>query len=427
MLDIRFIKENPKLVKENIRKRYQESKLILVDKVAENYSRILKLKKEAEELRHRRNKLSMEINSLVKRKVDASSVIREVKGIPGKIKDFEDKKHELELELNSQLIQIPNLMHSSVPKGKDHTQNKVIKKNGKIPKFNFQIKNHVELGEQLGVLDFDSSAETSGNGFYYMKGKLALLNQALIRFVIDFMSSKKYQYIETPLMISRKVAAAAGDLDAFEKALYKIESEELYMIPTAEHPLLGMHLNKNFSEDELPKKYFSYSMCFRKEIGSHGINEKGLWRTHQFNKVEQFIFCRQKDSWKMYEELRKNTEQIFQKLKLPYRIIESCSGDLGNWKAKSEDIEVYRPTTKQYEEVTSLSNCTDFQARKLNIKFVNKKGDKEVVHTLNNTAIATSRALVAIMENYQTKDGEIKIPTVLQKYLGFKKIEKNKK
>ena len=427
MLDIRFIKENPKLVKENIRKRYQESKLILVDKVAENYSRILKLKKEAEELRHRRNKLSMEINSLVKRKVDASSVIREVKGIPGKIKDFEDKKHELELELNSQLIQIPNLMHSSVPKGKDHTQNKVIKKNGKIPKFNFQIKNHVELGEQLVVLDFDSSAETSGNGFYYMKGKLALLNQALIRFVIDFMSSKKYQYIETPLMISRKVAAAAGDLDAFEKALYKIESEELYMIPTAEHPLLGMHLNKNFSEDELPKKYFSYSMCFRKEIGSHGINEKGLWRTHQFNKVEQFIFCRQKDSWKMYEELRKNTEQIFQKLKLPYRIIESCSGDLGNWKAKSEDIEVYRPTTKQYEEVTSLSNCTDFQARKLNIKFVNKKGDKEVVHTLNNTAIATSRALVAIMENYQTKDGEIKIPTVLQKYLGFKKIEKNKK
>lgn len=426
MLDIRFVRENQKLVRENIRKKYQDEKLILVDKAIENYSKLLKLKKQEEELRHRRNQLSLEINSLVKRKVDASAVIKEVKGIPGKIKDLENKRHEVELEISSQLLQIPNIMHSSVPKGKDHTQNKVIKKQGNVPKFNFKIKNHVELGEQLGVLDFDSSAETSGNGFYYMKGKLALLNQALIRFVIDFMQSRKYQYIETPLMISRKVAAAAGDLEAFEKALYKIEGSDLYMIPTAEHSLLGMHSNNVLSESELPKKYFSYSMCFRKEIGSHGINEKGLWRTHQFNKVEQFIFCKPEESWKIYEELRKNTEQIFQKLKLPYRILESCSGDLGNWKAKSEDLEVYRSTTGQYEEVTSLSNCTDYQSRDLNIKFVNKKGEKQVVHTLNNTAIATSRALVTIMENYQTKDGEIKVPIVLQKYCGFQKIEKLK-
>src|SRR3989344_3636572 len=249
--------------------------------------------------------------------------------------------------------------------------------------------------------------------------RLALLNQALIRFVIDFMAKKKYLYIETPLMLNEKSIYASMDKKAIEESVYDISNEDLHLIGTAEQALLAMHTDEAIPMAELPKKYFSYSMCFRKEIGSHGINEKGLWRTHQFNKVEQFIFCRQKDSWKMYEELRKNTEQIIQKLKLPYRIIESCSGDLGNWKAKSEDIEVYRPTTKQYEEVTSLSNCTDFQARKLNIKFVNKKGDKEVVHTLNNTAIATSRALVAIMENYQTKDGEIKIPTVLQKYLGF--------
>ena len=425
MLDIRFVKESSKLVKDNIKKKYQEEKLVLVDKTIENYNKLLKFKKQEEELRHRRNQLSLEINSLVKRKIDASTVINEVKGIPGKIKVFEDKRHEIEMEMNAQLSQIPSIMHSSVPKGKNHLQNKVIKKNGKIPKFSFQVKNHVELGEQLRILDFDSSAETSGNGFYYMKGKLALLNQALIRFVIDFMSSKKYHYIETPLMINKKVAAAAGDLEAFEKALYKIEGEDLYMIPTAEHSVLGMHINKVFKDEELPKKYFSYSMCFRKEIGSHGINEKGLWRTHQFNKVEQFIFCRPDDSWKIYEELRKNTEQIFQKLKLPYRVLESCSGDLGNWKAKSEDIEVYRPTTKQYEEVTSLSNCTDYQARDLNIKFVNKNGEKQVVHTLNNTAIATSRALVAIMENYQTKKGEIKIPTVLQKYAGFKEIKKS--
>ena len=339
------------------------------------------------------------------------------------IREIEEKLVKANDEIKTLLYNIPNIMHESVPKGKDDSENKVIKKWGKIPKFDFEIKNHVELSESLNASDFEASARTSGNGFYYLKGKLALLNQALIQFAIDFMKEKNYEYIEPPLMVNKEIEEAKGDFDAFENALYKIEGEDLFLIPTAEDAILGMLMNQVIPEKKLPLKYFAYSMSFRKEIGSHGINEKGLWRTHQFNKVEQFIFCRPEDSWKYYEELGKNTEEIFQKLELPYQVIECCTGDLADWKAKSEDLEVYRPTTKKYGEVTSLSNCTDFQARDLNIKMVDKKGERVVVHTLNNTALATSRALVAIMENYQQKDGSIKVPKVLQKYTGFKEIK----
>jgi seryl-tRNA synthetase len=280
------------------------------------------------------------------------------------------------------------------------------------------VKNHTEIIEKLGIADFDASAKVAGNGFYYLKGDLALLNRALINFAIDFMEKKKYEYIEPPLMISKEVAAAAGDLDAFKDALYKIEGEGLYMIPTAEHAILGMLSGKTIAEEKLPLKFYGYSMCFRKEIGSHGINEKGLWRTHQFNKVEQFIFCHPKDSWKYYEELKKNSNEILKKLGMPYRWLECCTGDLADWKARSEDFEAYRPTTKDYGELGSLSNCTDYQARDLNIRGLSKKGERYVLHTLNNTALATSRVLVAIIENYQQKDGSVKIPTVLQKYMG---------
>jgi len=321
---------------------------------------------------------------------------------------------------------MPNIVHESVPEGKDENENKVTKTWGKIPKFDFPVRNHVELGERLGVFDFEASANTSGNGFYFLKDDLALLNQALIQFTINFMKKKEYQYIEPPLMVTKQIEEAKGDFDAFENALYKIDGEDLFLIPTSEDAILGMLSNKVIPESKLPLKFFSYSMCFRKEIGSHGINEKGLWRTHQFNKIEQFIFCHPKDSWKYYEELRKNSEEIFQKLKIPYRLLECCAGDLADWKAKSEDLEAYRPTTKNYGEVGSLSNCTDFQARDLNIKFTDKKANRQVVHTLNNTALATSRVLVAIMENYQQKDGSIKIPKELQKYTGFKEIKNPK-
>jgi len=424
MLDIRFIKDNPALVKENIKKKNQHEKIRLVDILIKRYEESLTLKQEAEKLRHKRNELSEEINSLVKQKKDASKVIYQLRNIPEEIKRLEESRESLETEIKEILAKIPNIMHKSVPLGKDATENKVNKKFGKIPKFKFSVKNNVELGESLGLMDFESSAKTSGKGFYYLKGDLALLNQALIKFTVDFMAKKKYMYIEPPLMVTQRVAAAAGDLNAFKMALYKIEDEDAYLIPTAEHAILGMLSDTTTPQEKLPLKFFGYSICFRKEIGSHGINEKGLWRTHQFNKVEQFIFCHPKDSWKYYEELRKNSEEIYQKLKIPYRLLECCSGDLGDWKAKSEDIEAYRPTTKDYGEVGSLSNCTDFQARDLNIKGADKKGEKFILHTLNNTAIATSRAIVVIMENYQQKTGEIKIPLVLQKYMNGKKIIK---
>jgi len=334
-----------------------------------------------------------------------------------------EKEDKLSKEIHEIMVQIPNIIHKSVPIGKDETGNVEIKKIGKIPKFSFDVKNHVELMENLGIADFDSSARVSGTGFYYLKGELALLNQALIRFGIDFMKEKGYEYIETPLMLNEESIYASMDKDAIEQSVYSIKDEDLNLIGTAEQSLLAMHSEDVIPEDKLPKKYFSYSMCFRKEIGAHGINEKGLWRTHQFNKIEQFVFCKPEESEKIYDELLKNSEEILKTLELPYRVLEICTGDLADWKYRSADLEVWRPTTKEYGEVVSLSNCTSYQARKLNIKVLRKGGVREVLHTLNDTALATSRIMVAILENNQQKDGSIKIPKALWKYTGFKEIK----
>ncbi|MEW6063337.1 MAG: serine--tRNA ligase [Nanoarchaeota archaeon] len=426
MLDIKFIKNNQEAIKENLKKRNLEVRVPILKQLILDYNKSLNIKKELDELRHRRNIISEEINKLKKENKDISELLGEAKSIPIKISSFKEEYTKLNNDIKVNLAQIPNIIHKSVPLGKDASQNKVVKKRGKIPKFKFKVKNHVELAESLDVADFDSSADVSGNGFYYLKGDLALLNQALIRFTIDYLLKKGYEYIEPPLMIRKRIAEAAEDYEAFKNKIYKVEGEDLHLIPTSEHAILGIMVNRTVPEEKLPLKFFSYSMCFRKEVGSHGINEKGLWRTHQFNKVEQFIFCKPEDSWKYYEELQKNSEELYKKLKLPYRIFESCSGDLGLWKAKGSDLEVYRPTTRKYEEVGSLSNCTDYQARDLNIKYINKNGEKRIVHTLNNTAIATSRAMVVILENYQQKDGSIKIPKVLQRYIDKKEIKNEK-
>ncbi len=427
MLDIKFIRENPDLIKENIKKKFQKNKLSLVDDLLKLDKNFRENKVKVDKLRHERNKISEEINKSKKQGKSAKDLIKKASDISNKIKKLEENIDKDNKKIKTIQNQIPNIIHKSVPIGEDESKNKVIRKEGKIPKFTFKIKNHVELLEEKKLVDFDASAKISGNGFYFLRNELGLLNQALISFTIDHMLKKKYTYIEPPLMVRKEVLDAAMNTEEFKGSIYSIKDENLHMIGTSEHSLLGMHKNDNFNEKELPKKYFSYSMCFRKEIGSHGINEKGLWRTHQFNKVEQFIFCSKEDSYKYYEELMKNSEEIYKKLKLPYRILDMCSGDLADWKSKSCDIEVYRPTTKEYEEVGSLSNCTDYQSRDLNIKYVNNKGERNVVHTLNNTAIATSRAMVAIIENYQQKDGTIKVPTVLQKYMnGIKVIGKNK-
>lgn len=427
MLDIKLIRENPKLVKENIKKKFQNEKLVLVDKIGKLDEEWRALKYSEDKLRSDRNKISQEINELKKDRKSVSDLIKRAKKIPDEILKIQEKRELLEREIQKILSQIPNIMHKSVPSGKSDKDNVEIKKGGKIPKFSFKIKNHVELIESLKIGDFDSSANVAGKGFYYLKGDLALLNQALIRFAVEFMNKKGYQYIEAPLMLNEKSIYASMDRRAIEESVYHIDGEDLNLIGTAEQSLLAMHSGDVIPEWELPKKYFSYSMCFRKEIGSHGINEKGLWRTHQFNKIEQFIFCKPEDSEKLYSELLKNSEEILKSLELPYRVIEICSGDLADWKHRSADLEVWRPTLNAYGEVMSLSNCTDYQARKLDIKCVDRNGNRRVLHTLNDTALATSRIMVAILENNQQKDGSIKVPKVLQKYLGGKKVIKNEK
>jgi len=424
MLDITLIRENPELVKKNQKKANQPESD--VDEVLELDKKWRQAKQQADKLRAQRNNISQQINKAKKQKKDFKKLINQAKKIPEQIKQIENQSEKLIEQRNKALGKLPNIISEKTPIGKDDSDNKELKKWGKPKKFSFKIKNHVELAENLGIADFDQSAISSGNGFYYLKNELAFLNQALIRFTIDYMKKKKYEYIETPLMIRKNILETSEGTESFANSIYSVQDTYLVLIGTAEHSLMAMHKNKVFNEKDLPKKYFSYSMCFRKEIGSHGINEKGLWRTHQFNKIEQFIFCLPEQSEKLYEELLKNSEGILKELKIPYRVIEICTGDLAKWKFRSADVEVWRPTTKSYGEVMSLSNLKDYQARDHNIKVVRKKTQREVVHTLNNTALATSRILVAILENNQNKDGSINVPTVLQKYTGFKKIEMKK-
>jgi len=426
MIDIKLVRENPGLVKENIKKKFMNDRLSLVDKVKKLDEEWRKLKYKGDALRSERNKISLKINQAKKQKKDAKALIKKAKEIPRKIAMNKEKAKKLEIKIHKLMQDIPNIILPEVPIAKEEKDAKVIKKVGKPKKFSFKPKDHAVLGEKLKALDFVRSAKISGKGFYILKGDLALLNQALIRYAIDFMQKKGYIYIEPPLMLRKKVLGAALDLEEFEKTIYEIKDEDLSLIGTSEHAILGLHANELFTEKELPKKYCSYTMCFRKEIGAHGINERGLFRTHQFNKVEQFIFCKPEDSKKYYKEMLENSVELFKSLKIPTRVVEMPSGKLGTWRAKYTDLETWRPTTKAYEEVGSISNCTDFQARNLNIKVQLRNGEKAVVHTLNNTVVATSRALIAIMENNQKKDGSIAIPKVLQKYMnGQKVIKKN--
>ncbi|HLD37921.1 MAG TPA: serine--tRNA ligase [Candidatus Nanoarchaeia archaeon] len=428
MIDIKLIRENPELVEKNIKRKGQNEKLVLLDKVIKLDENWRAVKFEADNLRKNRNVISEQINQAKKNKDEkkAKEFIQKAKKIPEEIAELDQKDNKLAEEISEIMNQLPNFFSQKVPIGKDASENVEIKKVGKHGKFNFPVKNHVELTENLGVADFEASAKVSGKGFYYLKNELAILNQALIMYARDFLGKKKYEYIETPLLLNEKSIFASMDKAAIEQSVYSIKDEDLNLIGTAEQSLLAMHSGDVINEWDLPKKYYSYSMCFRKEIGAHGINEKGLWRTHQFNKVEQFIFCKPEDSEKLYDELLKNSEEILKGLELPYRVLEICTGDLADWKFRSADLEVWRPTTKEYGEVMSLSNCTDYQARKLDIKCIDKKGNRRVLHTLNDTAMATSRILVCLLENNQQKDGSIKIPKVLWKYTGFKEIKKKK-
>lgn len=422
MIDIKLIRENPEIIKSNIKRKGQDSKLSLVDDILKIDAEWRKLKGQTDDLRASRNKVSKEISDTKKAGKNTDALMKKASQIPEEISQTEIKMQNLENEILEKLKQLPNIISPETPKGKDGSENKEIGKYGKIKKFDFPIKTHVEILESLKMVDFDASAKVSGNGFYYLKNDLALLNQALIQFALSKLIKKGYQYIEPPLMLHEKEIFASMDKNAIEQSVYKVQGEDLNLIGTSEQAILAMHSGETLPEWELPKKYVSYSMCFRKEVGAHGINEKGLWRTHQFNKVEQFIFCTPEQSIKLYDELLENSEEILKDLELPYRVLEICTGDLADWKYRSADLEVWRPTTKSYGEVMSLSNCTDYQARKLGIKCLDRQGNKRVLHTLNDTAMATSRMMVAILENYQNADGTVTVPKALIPYMHGIKI-----
>lgn len=421
MIDIKLIRENPELVKKNIKKKFQNDKLALVDKVRELDETWRKLKFKEDALRADRNKISLKINDLKKDGKSAQKEIKEAKAIPDKIKKSEEKRKKLEEEIHEIMLKIPNIIHESVPIGKSDKENIEVKQIGKPKKFSFPVKSHVELGEKLGVLDFDTSAKTSGNGFYYMKGDLALLNMALINFARDYMIEQGFEYVEPPLMIRKEVLTGVYSNAEIDAMAYKVDGEDLYLIATSEHPLIGQFIGKTLVAKNLPVKQTGYSMCFRKEIGSHGINEKGLYRTHQFNKQEMIVICEPEESYKWYDKMLNMAVEIYRALEIPTRILECCSGDLADLKAKSCDLEFWSPTENKYKEIGSLTNMEEAQARRLGIK-IEDKGRRYFAHTLNNTVIATSRALVAIMENNQQRDGTIKIPKALWKYMGNKKI-----
>ncbi|MEA3429737.1 MAG: serine--tRNA ligase [Nanoarchaeota archaeon] len=426
MLDLKFIRENSDKVKENIKKKFQDSKLKKVDELLKYDEENRKLMQESQKLRQKRNLVNQEINKLKKSGKDIKKKLAEAKKIPEKLKQIESKQEEVGNKICEILKIIPQIIHDSVPIGKNDGENVEREIIGKIKKFSFPVKSHVEIAENLNMADFDISACTSGNGFYFLKGDLALLQMAVINFARDFMVKKGYLYVEPPLMIRKKVVDGVMSFDEMDNMMYKIEGEDLYMIGTSEHPLIGAFIDKVLDEKDLPIKITGYSMCFRKEIGSHGIDEKGFYRTHQFNKQEMVVLCKPEDSYKYYNEMLDITKAIFKKLVLPTRVLECCSGDLADLKSKSCDLEAWSPRKEEYFEVASLTNMEDAQARRLNIKATTGK-DKYLVHTLNNTVVATSRVLVAILENFQNKDGSVTVPKVLHPYMMGKTILKSKK
>lgn len=417
MLDIKIFRETPDVVRKNLERRKDSEKLKWVDEIIRLDDQWRKKKQDVDRLRAKRNEVTEEVQKLKKAKKDASAKIKEAQDIPLEIKGAEELMSYYKDKLDALLKRMPNVMHDSVPYGKDDSENAEVKKWGNPRKFDFEVRGHVEVGENLGLLEFERSAKISGHGFYFLKGELALLNQAVIRFAIDHMVKRGYLYVEPPLMMRQKPYEGVTDLGDFGNVMYKIEGEDLYMIATSEHPLVSQYMDEVLQEVDLPIKLCGYSMCFRKEVGSRGIDTKGLFRTHQFNKVEQVVICKPEESWELHKEIVNNTEELFHALELPYRLVNICTGDLGIVAAKKYDLEVWMPRQKGYKEVASASNCTDYQARRLNIKYGKEGGDKFLAHTLNNTVVATSRALVAIIENYQNKDGTITVPNALLPYM----------
>jgi len=420
MIDIRILRDNPDFVKKNYMRRRQPELLLKTNKVIEKDRKWRKTLAELEKLNAKRNKASIAV-SKVKGKEKKDKII-EVKKLNEQIKKKKASVDKLKQEIRKLMLRLPNIIHDSVPYGKDDEENVEIKKWGK-KKSNYKPKSHVDIIKDYDLADLEAASKASGARFYYLKGDLVKLDYALQNYVMDFLSDKGFILVEPPYMIRREPYEGVTDLADFEDVMYKIEDEDLYLIATSEHSIAAMHMNETFYDKKLPLNYAGISPCFRKEAGAHGKDTKGIFRVHRFNKVEQFVFCKPKDSARIHDELLKNEEEIFQSLGLPYRVVNICTGDLGIVANKKYDIEGWFPVQGKDRELTSCSNCTDYQGRRLNIKYLNDKGEKEYVHTLNGTGIATVRVMVSIIENFQEKDGTIKIPKVLWPYMnGIKEL-----
>lgn len=428
MIDIKLIRENPELVKENIKKKFQDEKLELVDEVKKLDEDYRALRVRADELRGRRNTISKEIGQLMKQglKDKVEEVKAEVAKIAKEIEESEVKEIELEAAIKKIMMVIPNIVDPSVPVGKDDSENVEIEQFGTKREFDFEIPYHVDIMEKLDGIDLDAARKTSGNGFYYLKGDIARLHSSILSYARDFMINKGYTYYIPPFMIRSDVVTGVMSFSEMENMMYKIEGEDLYLIGTSEHSMIGKFIDTIIDEKDIPQKLTSYSPCFRKEVGAHGIEERGVYRIHQFEKQEMIVVCKPEDSMNYYNEMWKNSVDFFLSMDIPVRTLECCTGDLADLKVKSCDVEAWSPRQKKYFEVGSCSNLGDAQARRLKIRIKGEKGNY-FAHTLNNTVVAPPRMLIAFLENNLNADGSINIPKSLQPYMGGQeKIEPKK-
>ena len=429
MLDIKFVRSNPDVVKENIKKKFQDEKLPLVDEVLELDQRNRDIKGEVEALRANKNKISKQIGACMAqgKKEEAEVLKQEVQKSAARIEELSAEEKEVEEKLKKNMMIIPNIIDPSVPIGKDDSENVEIEKFGEPVVPDFEIPYHTEIMESFDGIDLEAAGKVAGNGFYYLMGDIARLHSAVISYARDFMIDRGFTYCVPPFMIRSNVVTGVMSFAEMDAMMYKIEGEDLYLIGTSEHSMIGKFIDTMLDEGELPKTLTSYSPCFRKEKGAHGIEERGVYRIHQFEKQEMIVVCKPEESKKWYDVLWKNTVDLFRSLDIPVRTLECCSGDLADLKVKSCDVEAWSPRQKKYFEVGSCSNLGDAQARRLKIRVKGKDGNKYFAHTLNNTVVAPPRMLIAFLENNLREDGSVAIPEVLQPYMGgMTEIRKNK-
>jgi seryl-tRNA synthetase len=423
MLDPRLLKENPQAVREMLEKRnmadFPLESLVGLDR------RRRELIVETQELRQKKNVLSEAIAGKKKAKQDTSSELNQMKEISSRLGKAEEEMTKVEEQFRHQIMLLPNMLHESVPVGKDEKSNVIVRQSGTPRRFDFKPKDHVDIATALDLIDIERAVKISGARFYFLKNELVKMNQALVQFALDFLSEYGYSLVQPPYLIRKEPMSGAVILGDFQDVIYKIEDEDLYMIGTSEHAIASMHMNEILEGKKLPIKYAGFSPCFRKEAGAHGKDMKGIFRVHQFEKVEQFVYCRPEDSSKEHERMLVLAEEFFAKLGIPYRVMLLSSGDTGKISAKTYDIEAWMAGQNAYREIVSCSNCLDYQARRLGVRFRDRTNEEtRLAHTLNSTLVATERTLVAILENYQTANGTVEVPEVLQKYMsGIKELK----